>query len=49
MREVNNEYSFCLDKYCELLDNSINNILSRHVNDVLTYDILDTYKSKKIN
>lgn len=46
MSEVNSEYSFCLDKYCKLLDISINNILSRHENDVLTYDILDTDKSK---
>jgi hypothetical protein len=43
---VNSECGFCLSKYCELIDNSIHNILLRHENDVLTYDILDTEKSK---
>ena len=51
MNEINNqteksEFGFCLIKYCELLDNSIHNILLRPENDVLTYDILDTEKSK---
>lgn len=36
---------FCLRKYCEHLDDSIRNILSRREKDVLTYDILDTEKS----
>ena len=46
--QTNSECEFCLDKYYELLDNSIRNILLRHENDVLTYDILDTEKSKTI-
>ena len=50
MNEMNNkidsECGFSLSKYFELLDNSIQNILLRHENDVLTYDILDTEKSK---
>lgn len=51
MSEINNqteksEYGFCLSKYCELIDSSIHNILLRPENDVLTYDILDTEKSK---
>ena len=41
------ECGFCLSKYYELLDKSIHTILSRPENDVLTYDILDTEKSKK--
>ena len=36
---------FCLRKYCEHIDDSIRNILSRREKDVLTYDILDTEKS----
>lgn len=36
---------FYLRKYCEHLDDSIRNILSRREKDVLTYDILDTEKS----
>lgn len=51
MTETNNQiyrdYSFNLDKYFELLDNNIQNILLRHESNVLTYDILDTKKSKK--
>ena len=39
------ECEFCLDKYCQLLDNSIRIILSRQEKEVLTYDILDTEKS----
>jgi hypothetical protein len=41
------EYEFCLDKYCQLLDNSIRIILSRREKEVFTYDILDTEKSTK--
>jgi hypothetical protein len=40
------ECKFCLSKYFELLDKSIYNILSRPENNILTYDILDTKKSK---
>ena len=40
------ECGFYLSKYYELLDKSIHTILSRPENDVLTYDILDTEKSK---
>ncbi len=51
MSEINNqteksECGFCLSKYYELIDISIHNILLRPENDVLTYDILDTEKSK---
>jgi hypothetical protein len=41
------ECGFCLNKYFELLDDSIKTILLRHENDVLTYDILDTEKEKE--
>ena len=37
---------FSLNKYYELLDNSIRDILLRPENEVLTFDILDTEKSK---
>ena len=40
------KYYFNLTKYFELLDMNIKNILSRDENDILTYDILDTDKSK---
>ena len=43
----NSECGFSLSKYFELLDPSIHNILSRPEKDALTYDILDTEKSKK--
>jgi len=43
---INSEYEFSLNKYFELLDNIIKNILLRYSKDVLTYDILDTEKSK---
>lgn len=46
MSQPYSEYEFCLRKYCELIDISIRNILLRPENDVLTYDILDTEKSK---
>jgi hypothetical protein len=36
-----------LNDYFELLDNSIKTILLRRENDTLTYDILDTEKSRK--
>jgi len=38
---------FSYIKYCEKLDKSINKILSRPVSEKLTYDILDTEKSKQ--
>jgi hypothetical protein len=40
------KYYFNLTKYFELLDMNIKNILLRDENDILTYDILDTDKSK---
>lgn len=43
---IYNENGFSLTEYFELLDNIIQTILLRHENDVLTYDILDTEKSK---
>ena len=46
INQIYNESEFCLSKYFELLDISIHNILLRPENDVLTYDILDTEKSK---
>lgn len=44
---LENNHNFNLEKYFELLENSIQNILSRHENDTLTFDILDTEKSKR--
>ena len=38
---------FVFNKYCEKMETKIQNILSRHENDILTYDILDTEKSKQ--
>ena len=51
MTEIQNqseksESEFCLIKYCEFTELSIRNILLRPENDVLTFDILDTEKSK---
>jgi hypothetical protein len=46
MSEINNKREFNLDKYFELLDERIKHILLRHENNILTYDILDTEKSK---
>jgi len=48
MSEIDFELSECfeLSKYFELLENNIKNILLRPENDILTYDILDTEKSK---
>ena len=40
------EIDFVLSEYFELLENNIKNILLRPENDILTYDILDTEKSK---
>jgi hypothetical protein len=47
MNETNGECEFCLDKYYQLLDNSIRIILSRQEKEVLTYDILETEKSTR--
>ena len=47
MSEMNNQaVLFELNKYFEFLDKSIQTILLRPESDVLTYDILDTEKSK---
>jgi hypothetical protein len=43
---VDSEIEFSLSKYFELLENKIQIILSRPEKNVLTYDILDTEKSK---
>ena len=43
------EDEFILSEYFEKMEIIIQNILLRHENDVLTYDILDTEKSKKNN
>jgi hypothetical protein len=43
---VDSENEFSLSKYFELLENKIQIILSRPEKNVLTYDILDTEKSK---
>lgn len=40
------ESEFCLNKYCELIEKSIYNILSRPQDCKLTYDLLDSEKSK---
>lgn len=45
-QDENSECGFCLRKYCKKMDRSIYNILSRPEKNVLTYDILDTEKSK---
>jgi len=44
--EFDSKGGFSLSKYFELLENDIQKILLRTENDVLTYDILDTEKSK---
>jgi len=41
-----NEIDFEFGEYFELLDSTIKDILLRPANDILTYDILDTEKSK---
>lgn len=43
---VDTEIEFSLSKYFESLENKIQSILSRPEKNVLTYDILDTEKSK---
>lgn len=43
---MNHKVEFSLSKYFESLDKNIQSILCRHENDILTYDILDTEKSK---
>jgi hypothetical protein len=45
MNNNGSECEFCLDKYYQLLDNSIRILLSQKEKEVLTYDILDTGKS----
>ena len=47
MHTSNNSVKFTLSKYYELLDMCIHNILMRHENLILTYDILDTEKTKQ--
>jgi hypothetical protein len=42
-----NSNDFNIKEYFESLDHTIQNILLRHEKDVLTYDILDTPKSKR--
>jgi hypothetical protein len=42
-----NDSEFSIIEYYKLLDKKIYNILSRPKNNILTYDILDTKKSKK--
>jgi hypothetical protein len=46
LSQTTSEIDFSLSQYFESLENKIQNILSRNENDVLTYDILDTEKSK---
>jgi hypothetical protein len=36
-----------LEEYLELIESKIKSILTRHENEILTYDILDTEKSIK--
>ena len=43
---VDTDIEFSLSKYFESLENKIQSILSRPEKNVLTYDILDTEKSK---
>jgi len=47
MHTSNNTVKFTLSKYYELLDMCIHNILMRPENLILTYDILDTEKTKQ--
>lgn len=44
--QIDSEIEFSLSKYFESLENKIQDILSRPEKNVLTYDILDTEKSK---
>jgi len=46
MNNISLDSDFILSKYFELLDNKIKNILFRNEKDILTYDILDTEKTK---
>jgi len=43
---MNIDNSFNLNEYFELLDKKIQNILLRKEKDILTFDILDTFKTK---
>ena len=47
MHNSNSSVKFTLSKYYELLDMCIHNILMRPENLILTYDILDTEKTKQ--
>jgi hypothetical protein len=42
-----NTCAFSLSNYLETLEHTIRKIITRHENDVLTYDILDTEKTKQ--
>jgi len=44
---MNKDNSFNLNEYFELLDKKIQNILLRKEKDILTFDILDTFKTRK--
>jgi len=44
---MNKDNSFNLNEYFELLDKKIQNILLRKEKDILTFDILDTLKTKR--
>lgn len=46
INQFDNDNEFNLNKYFELLENYIQKILLRTEKDILTYDILDTEKSK---
>ena len=43
---MNKDNSFNLNEYFELLDKKIQNILLRKEKDILTFDILDTFKTR---
>ena len=45
--KMNNTIVFSLNEYFEKLDKIIQSILSRHENKTMTFDILDTQKSKR--
>lgn len=47
MANIENTHIFNINNYFELIENSIKTILSRPENDTLTFDILDTEKSKQ--
>ena len=46
-KNIKLEEQFILSKYFEKMEIKIQDILLRHENDILTYDILDTEKTKK--